>query len=182
MEYKNGQTKNVLLLFNVLSLMSVLPNPNTNEYKYVFNDKFHFDLYKRENWEKEHVHATASEPQQSKVEWVNWLKDLDEKLVEKELGSSEKKEEYLGWIKKSKEVNNEDYSSIKDDQNPGFIGLKKENFAQMFKDIVEAIEGNDDETDFKQNSIGNIVLLSENINRAGEYKVAPFSTKRRIVM
>ena len=182
MEYKNGQTKNVLLLFNVLSLMSVLPNPNTNEYKYVFNDKFHFDLYKRENWDKEHVHATASESLQSKVEWVNWLKDLDEKLVEKELGSSEKKEEYLGWIKKSKEVKNEDYSSIKEDKNPVFIGLKKENFAQMFKDIVEAIEGNDDETDFKQNSIGNIVLLSENINRAGEYKVAPFSTKRRIVM
>ena len=36
--------------------------------------------------------------------------------------------------------------------------------------------------DFNQNSIGNLVLLNANINRSGEYKVAPFSTKRRIIM
>lgn len=181
MVYKDGQTKNVLLLFNVLSLMSVKTNAKPNEYKYVFNDKFHFDLYKDEDWDKEHVHATASESLQSKVEWVNWLKDLDENLVEEKL--SENKETYLNWIKEAKRVKSEDdYRDIKEDKNQAFISLKKDNFAIMFKNIVDAIEGSDDETDFKQNSIGNIVLLCANINRSGEYKVAPFSTKRRIIM
>ena len=181
MVYKDGQTKNVLLLFNVLSLMSVKPNPKPNEYKYVFNDKFHFDLYKDEEWDKEHVHATASESLQSKVEWVNWLKDLDENLFKEKLG--ENKETYLHWIKEAKKVKSEDdYRDIIEDRNQAFISLKKENFAKMFKDIVDAIEGSDGETDFKQNSIGNIVLLCANINRSGEYKVAPFSTKRRIIM
>ena len=181
MVYKDGRTKNVLLLFNVLSLMSVKPNPKPNEYKYVFNDKFHFDLYKDEEWDKEHVHATASESLQSKVEWVNWLKDLDENLFKEKLG--ENKETYLHWIKEAKKVKSEDdYRDIIEDRNQAFISLKKDNFAKMFKDIVDAIEGSDGETDFKQNSIGNIVLLCANINRSGEYKVAPFSTKRRIIM
>ena len=184
MVYKDGRTKNVLLLFNILSLMSVMPNPEPNEYKYVFNDKFHFDLYKEEDWDKEHVHATASESLQSKVEWVNWLKDLDEKLVETKLDKNENanKETCLYWIKKAKEVEVEDYLNIKEEKNPTFKPLSKEIFAKIFKDIVDALEGNDVETDFKQNSIGNIVLLCANINRSGEYKVAPFSTKRRIIM
>ena len=181
MVYKDGRTKNVLLLFNVLSLMSVKPNAKPDEYKYVFNDKFHFDLYKEGDWDKEHVHATASESLQSKVEWVNWLKDLDENLVKERLG--ENKETYLNWIKEAKKVKSEDdYRDIKEDKNQAFISLKKDNFAIMFKNIVDAIEGSDGETDFKQNSIGNIVLLCANINRSGEYKVAPFSTKRRIIM
>lgn len=184
MVYNDKQTKNVLLLFNVLSLMSVIPYPKPNEYKYVFNDKFHFDLYKDEDWDKEHVHATASESLQSKVEWVNWLKDLDEKLVEEKLGENknENKETYLNWIKEAKNVKNEDYADIEEDKNQTFKSLKKEDFAKMFKNIVDVIEGSDGETDFKQNSIGNIVLLCANINRSGEYKVAPFSTKRRIIM
>ncbi len=184
MVYKDGRTKNVLLLFNVLSLMSVIPIAKPNEYKYVFNDKFHFDLYKDEDWDKEHVHATASKSLQSKIEWVNWLKDLDKKLVEEKLEENnvENKDIYLDWIDKAKKVKNEDYVDIKEDKNETFISLKKENFAEMFKDIVDAIEGSDGETDFKQNSIGNIVLLCANINRSGEYKVAPFSTKRRIIM
>lgn len=182
MVYKDGQTKNVLLLFNILSLMSVIPNPKPNEYKYVFNDKFHFDLFKDEDWDKEHVHATASESLRSKVEWINWLKDLDENLVEEKLSATknENKEKYLNWIKDAKNVKNEDYADI--DKNQAFVSLNKDIFAIMFRDIVDAIEGSDDETDFKQNSIGNIVLLGANINRSGEYKVAPFSTKRRIIM
>ena len=191
MVYKDRRTKNVLLLFNVLSLMSVIPNPKPNEYKYVFNDKFHFDLYKDEGWDKEHVHATASESLQSKVEWVKWLKDLDEKLVEKKLVEKkdklieanpvDNKDEYLKWIRNAKEVKDSDYPAIKEDKNDTFKPLSKEKFADMFKDIVSALEG-EAEKDFNQNSIGNLVLLNVNINRSGEYKVAPFSTKRRIIM
>lgn len=179
MVYKDRQTKNVLLLFNVLSLMSVIPNAKPNEYKYVFNDKFHFDLYKDEGWDKEHVHATASESLQSKVEWVKWLKDLDEKLIE--ANPVDNKDEYLKWIRNAKEVKYSDYPAIKEDKNDTFKPLSKEKFDDMFKNIVSALEG-EAEKDFNQNSIGNLVLLNANINRSGEYKVAPFSTKRRIIM
>lgn len=182
MVYNDNRTKNVLLLFNVLSLMSVIPNPKSNEYKYVFNDKFHFDLYKDEDWDKEHVHATASESLQSKVEWVKCLKDLDEKLVEEKL--VDHKEEYLYWIREAKKITDDKYTDIKEDKNSFFKSLSKEKFAEIFNAIVSAIEGKDNEESdkLKQNSIGNLVLLNANINRSGEYKVAPFSTKRRIIM
>lgn len=176
MVYKDGRTKNVLLLFNILSLMSIDERKN---YKYTFNDKFHFDLYKDEDWDKEHVHATASESLQSKVEWVKWLKDLEEKLVEEKLVDN--KDEYLKWIRNAKNAKDSDYPAIREDKNDTFKSLSKERFTQMYKDIVFALEG-EDEKDFKQNSIGNLVLLNANINRSGEYKVAPFSTKRRIIM
>ncbi|MBR3567763.1 MAG: DUF262 domain-containing protein [Salinivirgaceae bacterium] len=181
MVYKDGRTKNVLLLFNILSLMSI---DEKKDYKYTFNDKFHFDLYKDEDWDKEHVHATASESLQSKVEWVKWLKDLDEKLVEDKLveNKDENKDKYLKWIRKAKEVEDSDYTIIKEDKNETFKPLSKEIFDNMFKDIVFALEGEDEKKDFNQNSIGNLVLLNANINRSGEYKVAPFSTKRRIIM
>jgi len=180
MVYNNPETKNVLLLFNILSLLSI---DNQIDYKFFFNDKFHFDLYKDECWDKEHVHATASESLQSKVDWVNWLKDLDIKLVEERLSTSEElKNEYLEWIRKAKLVKNEDYSDIKDDKNETFKTLSKEKFDKLFQEIVSAIEGVDDDRDFKQNSIGNLVLLNAGINRSGAYKVAPFSTKRKIII
>jgi len=182
MSYSDGRTKNILLLFNILSYMSVMPEPKSNEYKYVFHDKFHFDLYRGENWDKEHVHATASESLQSKVEWINWLKELDYNLVKEKLDSqNEKKEEYLQWIENAKSIESEeDYKSIKEEKNATFNSFKKEYFGTMFQAIVSAIEGESD--DLKQNSIGNLVLLCANINRSGAYKVAPFSTKRRIIM
>lgn len=176
MVYKNCRTKDVLLLFNILSLMSI---DEKKDYKYIFNDKFHFDLYKAENWDKEHVHATASESLQSKVEWVKWLRDLDIKLVEEKL--ADHKEEYLKWIKEAKKVKDNEYIDIKEDKNETFKPLSKEIFNAMFMNIVSALEG-DDEKDFNQNSIGNLVLLNAGINRSGSYKVAPFSTKRRIIM
>jgi len=176
MVYKDSSTKSVLLLFNILSLLSI---DDTKDYKYIFNDKFHFDLYKAESWDKEHVHATASESLQSKVEWVKWLKDLDINLVEEKL--VDHKEECLKWINDAKKVKDNEYQDIKEDKNETFKTLSKEKFAEIFINIVSALEG-DDEKDFNQNSIGNLVLLNAGINRSGSYKVAPFSTKRRIIM
>lgn len=179
MVYGDGRTKNVLLLFNILSLMSKKTDSKSEEYKYGFNDKFHFALYKKENWDKEHVHATASQYLQSKIEWINWLKDLDYQYIEERL-KKENRNDCLNWIKNAKSVTPDDYENIKNDKNETFKSLTKEKFSQMFDDIVKCVEGKDD--DLKQNSIGNLVLLPAKINRSGEYKVAPFSTKRRIIM
>ena len=182
MVYKDSQTKNTLLLFNVLSLMSVVNSPKPNEYKYQFNDKFHFDLYRKEQWDKEHVHATASQSLTSKVEWVKWLKDLDYDLVKEKLSKSTHKPKYLEWMKKASKVKDSDFKDIKDDNNAIFKPLTKKFFTDMYEEIIKALEGEDDDTDLKQNSIGNLVLLNASINRSGAYKVAPFSTKRRIIM
>ena len=178
--YKDGRTRNILLLFNILSLLSV---DDKKDYKYFFNDKFHFNLFKEEDWDIEHVHATKSELLRSKVEWVNWLKDLDENLVKDNIRDLDKQKNYLDWIKEAKKIESEDdYKSIKEDTNKPFQSLSKPLFEDMFYDINSSIEGEDGRTDLNQNSIGNLVLLCANINRAGEYKVAPFSTKRRIIM
>lgn len=182
MVYKDNRTKNTLLLFNVLSLMSIVKTPRPNEYKYKFNDKFHFDLYRNEKWDKEHVHATASQSLTSKVEWVKWLKDLDYDLVKEKLNKNEHKQEYLKWLDKADKIKDSDYNDIKEDTNVLFKPLSKELFSKMFDEIVKALEGENDDTDLKQNSIGNLVLLNASINRSGAYKVAPFSTKRRIIM
>ena len=180
--YKDPMTKNILLLFNILSMMSKLTSPQLNEYMFVFDDKFHFDLYKQENWDKEHIHATASQTLQSKVEWVNWLKGLDERQVKVKLQNHSSFSEYYDWILKAQKVSSEEYESIKEDKHPVFKQLTKEDFKIMYETIVKALEDETLDYDLKQNSIGNLVLLNANINRSGEYKVAPFSTKRRIIM
>ena len=190
--YKDSRTKNTLLLFNILSLMSVTVNAEQNEYKYQFNDKFHFDLYKKENWDKEHVHATASQPPQKKSEWILWLrnlssdKEVNEKIIELTNNSNSDNnflpKEYKEWIEKAAKIEDIELDGIDKDNHPDFKKLKKENFEPMYEDIIHAIEGNDEDAEPKQNSIGNLVLLNASINRSGAYKVAPFSVKRRIIM
>ena len=184
MVYEDPQTKNVLLLFNILSLMSVKQHISQNEYKYTFNDKFHFDLYKKENWDKEHVHASASQALQKKEEWVQWLKDLDRKEIEEKLSNSENEieievSEVLTFIDEAQKEN-----ALKDiEENKGFFkDLTKEKFESIYKTVVVTLEGESEEMNARQNSIGNLVLLNDYINRSDAYKVAPFSTKRRIIM
>ncbi len=190
--YKSPETKNALLLFNILSLMSVVESPSQNEYKYKFNDKFHFDLYKKENWDIEHVHATASQPPQKKSEWILWLrnlssdKEVNKKIIELTNNSNSDNsylpKEYKEWIEKAAKIEDIELDGIDRDNHPDFKELKKENFEPMYEDIIHAIEGNDEDAEPKQNSIGNLVLLNASINRSGAYKVAPFSVKRRIIM
>lgn len=182
MVYGDTQTKNILLLFNILSLMSIKDKSTPTEYKYSFNDKFHFDLYKKENWDKEHVHATASQALQKKEEWIQWLKDLDKKEVEEKLKKNEKAydiDEILAYIDAANEKNALDEI----ENNKGkFKDFTKEKFEAIYTSVVVSLEGDMEETELKQNSIGNLVLLNAFINRSEAYKVAPFSTKRRIIM
>lgn len=180
--YADSQTKNVLLLFNILSLMSIKESPTAGEYKYSFNDKFHFDLYKRENWDKEHVHASASQALQKKEEWIQWLKDLEKKEVEISLERVEEDiniAEILTYIDEAKKQ-----SALEDIENNNgmFKDFTKEKFESIYKTVILALEGESEETTSDQNSIGNLVLLNDYINRSEAYKVAPFSTKRRIIM
>ena len=60
--------------------------------------------------------------------------------------------------------------------------MTKEKFESIYKTVVVTLEGESEEMNARQNSIGNLVLLNDYINRSDAYKVAPFSTKRRIIM
>lgn len=179
MEYKDGRTKNVLLLFNILCSLAVDKNK-----EYTFNDKFHFDLYKKEDWDKEHIHATASESLKRKVEWILWMKGLEidsqmlEEKIDKEKIDKEKLEKYMCYVREAKDTddNLENVSAT-------LSNLKDEEFKEMYNDIITLIEGDlSGHDNVDQNSIGNIVLLNANINRSAAYRVSPFSTKRRIIM
>lgn len=179
LKYTTHKTvKEVLLLFNILSMMQKKTDGEKTEY--VFNDKFHFELYKKEDWDIEHVHATNSKALQKKTEWVLFLKNIDIKLIEKNMpDNEEKKKEIIEWINKAKEVNSEKLKAIKEDKDEVFKELKKENFESIYNLIIKTLEGEEDDD---QDSIGNLVLLNLDINRAGEYKNAPFSSKRSKIM
>ncbi|MCQ2204377.1 MAG: DUF262 domain-containing protein [Bacteroidales bacterium] len=179
MEYKDGRTKNVLLLFNILCSLSVDKNK-----EYAFNDKFHFDLYKKEDWDKEHIHATASESLKSKVEKILWMKGLEidsqmlEEKIDKEKIDKEKLEKYMCYVREAKDTDD----NLKN-VSATLSNLKDEEFKEMYNDIITLIEGDlSGHDNVDQNSIGNIVLLNANINRSAAYRVSPFSTKRRIIM
>ncbi|CAH0346764.1 DUF262 domain-containing protein [Bacillus sp. CECT 9360] len=69
--------KNVLLLFNVISLLS---NKNSNI-------RFPFDSYKIEDWDIEHIHAVNSEMPNDKKHRVDWLKAAQDEIDNKVLAN-----------------------------------------------------------------------------------------------
>lgn len=172
LQYKDRNTRKVLLLFNVLSLMSVDESKNGMS-KYIFNDRFHFDLFQSENWDVEHVHATASESLTKEDEWKDWMRMLDIEVVKECMREHEKSNQYLSKLREIQEMTEDNLKGEK---------INKSEFTVMYNAIVQAMEGDNKDVVFEQNSIGNLVLLNRGINRANAYKVSPFSTKRSIIM
>jgi len=186
LDYANPNTFSILLLFNLLSTMSLNENINIEDSKsflderYIFHDKFHFDYFNHNKWDKEHIHATASEMMTSKDEWIEWICDLDysEILSDDVVMSSEEREAIL--IYQNYKVSIEKDTTGKEKERI-MQGLEREKFAQMYGLIVRLLEGNVlDDKERRQNSIGNLALLDAKTNRS--YKAAPFSTKRRKII
>jgi len=68
-EYGNGKVKEILLLYNIQTMLD-----NTEE-----NSRFPFDRFKNEEWHEEHIHAVASEipkTEQHQKDWLNQAKEF----------------------------------------------------------------------------------------------------------
>jgi uncharacterized protein with ParB-like and HNH nuclease domain len=161
-EYGDGRIRNILLLFNIVTVIQ--NNKTLNAKKdgkkdgkkddkgYYFN-RFRFSNYLDESWDIEHVRSQTPENQEK------WLKDvLDYYGKDSKIGKEIQAE------LDAKEIN--DYTKF----------IKKSRAEIEGKDDDENIEGKESFV----NGIGNLVLLDSNTNRS--YKNAIFPIKRREII
>jgi len=73
-EYKKGPVRNILLLHNIITML------NNDE-----SSRFPFDRYKREQWDIEHVSASAEKMPANEKHQEDWLKEAVDHLPEGEL-------------------------------------------------------------------------------------------------
>ena len=66
LEYQKGPVKNVLLLYNIQTMLN-----NTNE-----TNRFPFHRYKKENWDVEHISAVAEEMPKTEKHQKDWLTEV----------------------------------------------------------------------------------------------------------
>lgn len=185
--YKDGDTKTALLLYNIMCDLNIKPNPISNrvEDKYGFTSRFRFDLYRAEKYDKEHVHATNSEMIQSALEWLQWCRNILKYSSKEKL-----KEISVEQLKKMRVVDN-----LSPDMSIEDAKERADKFAEIirktiggkdgFKSLFESVNyimGEDNDLDLKQNSIGNMALLSARINRDQAYAASPFAIKRAIII
>lgn len=77
LEYQKGPVKNVLLLYNIQTMLN-----NINE-----TNRFPFDRYKKEKWDVEHISAVAEEMPQTEKHQKDWLMEVSKFISNSELKS-----------------------------------------------------------------------------------------------
>jgi Protein of unknown function (DUF1524). len=76
---------NILLLFNVISMM-IDNSENASKYSFEIYEqysRFPFHRFKNEKYDIEHIHAIASEEMKDQDTFINWIKGLNDKNVNK---------------------------------------------------------------------------------------------------
>jgi len=182
--YKNKKTKNVLLLFNILT---VLESDRSDI-------RFSFDKYKTESWDKEHIASQHNQEFPTEVaKRKTWLNDMifyfvgvkgkDEELIKtltQEISGlkskttlSHKENECLAILEKLKKVKELSRKTSETD---------KRQFNTEFNTLYHSVLGHfkdnnipDDEKD----KLSNMALLNASINRS--YGDAFFSVKLSVI-
>jgi len=135
LNYKNEKTKELLLLFN---LESIVNQCITNNLIY----KFPFKSFKEENWDVEHIDSFTTNPLKTRILKEEWLKtaleDLSDKILEVNLKNQIN--EYLS-----------NANSVQD-------------FERLQNEIIVIAEENENDEATK-NNIGNLTLLDAGTNR-----------------
>lgn len=151
--YGNKNIKNVLLLFNIETLLA---NKDSNV-------NFPFDRYKNEKWDIEHIHAVMSKMPSDKSMQREWLKEVNKQIhvadtieMEKKIKSNNLKERIEAFI--GQDTSNNDDS-----------------FDKLYSEVL-SIYGEDDDI----NDISNLALLDSITNSS--YKNAVFPTKRKTIL
>jgi len=172
LEYGNKNVKNVLLLFNILTLLS---NKGANI-------RFPFDRYKKEKWDIEHVFSQTDIELKGKAlkEYVKLILEFwtGEKIETKQLDSNtvnelEKKIEQRD--SKELRVSKELFKNLVKIYN-GYSNTN-ELFDETKEELIKAFQ---EEKIEDRDNISNLVLLDVGTNRA--YKNAFFPIKRAIIL
>lgn len=164
--YYQGKDKihirRLLLLFNIKTLLN-----NSKS-----NIRFPFDLYKKENWNLEHIRSVQSE-EPSGTEQRKWL----EMVLHYFTGVNGINEQQKKAIEN---IENEEEKSFANDilQLLEKEKIFEEEFLQIYQNVLYYFKENDlPET---INKISNLTLLDEETNK--HYKNAPFPVKRKTII
>lgn len=142
-QYGDAYVKRVLLLYNILTMLQ-------NEQD---GARFPFDMYKKEDWDVEHINSIKeSIPQKDKLIWLHDVKPYID-------NSQQDADDLLHRI-----------NSFRDEDDAGFT--------KLFEDIIMHFNSGKDYGD--DNSIANLALLDAETNRS--YKNAVFPIKRKTII
>ena len=162
LEYDDkNKIKPLLLLFNIQTL---LDNPTSNS-------RFPFDLYKKENWDIEHIRSIQSEKPGGNASQKEWLTVVLQYFIGD--GVQDKQAAI-------NELNDDEEQKIAQDmweqlQNTGRTDV---DFANIYEKVLDFFNEIDEPENI--NSISNLTLLDSNTNRS--YKNAPFPIKRQVIL
>ena len=144
-------------LHKVLLLFNIETSAKMDGYR------FPFDKYKTESWDIEHIASQTDNPLneiKDKITWLGYVKEL----YSDESNWAVLKEKALSLLNELKDKG-------KDEGNK---------FAQVYNEIVQTIEPEDEYSIKDKDSIANLTLLDAGTNRG--YRNAPFPTKRQIII
>jgi hypothetical protein len=150
--YGRGKVRNILLLFNIATLV------NNGQKQY----RFPFDLYKKGKWDIEHIHAIKDDLPNAAVDCHDYLASLQSEFEKLENDEVEKKDEKIEVAQKiktflcGKAATDLNFRS----ECVDFYNLLKEQCADLQED----------------NDIRNLTLLNADINRG--YQNVTFMQKR----
>lgn len=155
-----GNVKKALLLFNI---ETILQSNRQNTQQKILSIRFPFDVFKKDNWDIEHIHAIASEMPGSKEHLQTWFRESEELLMglKEDLDKKKNAFELISCIQK----------------------LQWDNFkadTQSFQDTYSAVVSFFNENIEEPNDIDNLALLDAGTNRS--YKNALFPIKRKKII
>lgn len=183
--YKDAKTKNVLLLFNVLT---VLESNRSDQ-------RFSFDKYKKESWDKEHIASQHNKefPNDANKRIV-WLNDMifyfvgakgdDNQLIveiQNELSRLKNKANLSAEEKNELDIIDM-LLTVKQTSITDPVGNAKKTYDTDFNALYQKVSNHFKETnipDKDKHNISNLALLNYSINRS--YGDAFFPVKRSII-
>ncbi len=144
--------REILLLFNLEYIVKQCKEKRAIQ-------KFPFQAFAEQKWDIEHIDSATANPLKDRAAQEEWMKAAKEDVPE-----------IAGDKKLSKRIE-------------AFLGNKKSteacDFEQIQADIIK-LSGEDETSQDKKNSLGNLVLLDSGMNRS--YRNALFPTKRRMII
>ncbi len=161
LEYRDKQVKNVLLLFNI---QTIIQNPNSSIW-------FPFNKYREESWDIEHIRSVKSDmplgPKQKQ-----WLLNILEYFT----GLGELSEQALMHIQRLDKQNRKIAQSVYDLLSQG--KFTADQFSDLYEQVLKHFK--EDVEPENINSISNLALLDTTRNRS--YKNAVFPVKRKTIL
>jgi hypothetical protein len=160
LSYKSDKEKirQLLLMFNVEFIVKqykeIMTKYNGDEDD-LFIVKFPFKIFKEEKWDIEHIYSYTP----------NSMNKFD---IQKE------------WLETNKEDLKEDIDGKTMEEIEDFLNGKPSNFEELYKKLSVKTANEKEIDEDTKNSIGNLTLLSAEINRS--YGNSLFPTKRRIII